>query len=82
MLWSWIVTILVSAFVGWLAGSLMGNKNQGFIVNVILGIIGGIVGKLVFSLIGFTPTNIIGSAISGVVGTCILIGAYRFLTKK
>ena len=81
-MWYWIMVIAIGALCGWLASALMGSKNKGLLMNIILGIVGGVVGKLVLRLIGFSATNLIGSVISGVIGTCILIAVGRFFMKK
>ena len=63
----------------------IGNQLKDIVetVFIILGIVGGFVGSLVFSLIGFTASNVIGSLICGIVGSCIVIFVGdRFFNKK
>lgn len=46
----WLVTILVGAFVGWLASVLMGTRGQqGFVLDVIVGILGAAIGRGLFA---------------------------------
>ncbi len=77
-----VITLAIGALCGFLAGSFMGGGKKGLLVYIILGLVGGWVGRFVFGLIGFNATNLIGEIISGVVGTCILIGVGRLVMKK
>ena len=72
--------LILGAIAGFIGSYLMGEKS-GIIKNILLGIGGGFVGGLVFRLIGFAPTNLIGSLIVSVVGACICIFAGRKLFK-
>lgn len=82
----WIVTILVGAFIGWLASILMRtNAQQGAIANILVGIVGAALGRAVFAgLLGFEGAassgqfSVIG-VVWGVVGAAILIGILRAL---
>ncbi|MBR6019850.1 MAG: GlsB/YeaQ/YmgE family stress response membrane protein [Lachnospiraceae bacterium] len=78
----WLVTILVGAVCGFLAGNIMGSKDKGLLMNIILGIVGGALGNFVFGLIGISFHGLIGNIIGGVIGTCLLIGIGRALMKK
>ncbi|MBQ1326505.1 MAG: GlsB/YeaQ/YmgE family stress response membrane protein [Eubacterium sp.] len=53
----------------------------GFLRNVILGIVGGIVGGLVLKVVGLGANNIIGYIISGVLGSCIILGIVKAVKK-
>lgn len=82
----WIVTILVGAFVGWLASILMRtNAQQGAIANILVGIVGAALGRAVFAgLLGFEGAETAGEfsvigVVWGVVGAAILIGILRAL---
>ncbi len=77
-----LISLAIGGLCGWLAGQFMGSKNQGLIVNIILGIVGGALGSWLFSIIGISFHGIIGNIIGGVLGTCILIAIGRFLMKK
>ena len=78
----WLVTIIIGGVCGWLAGSIMGSKDNGLIINIILGIIGGALGNFVFGLIGIHFYGLVGNIIGGVLGTCLLIGIGRLILKK
>lgn len=81
-----IVTLIIGAFCGWLAGRLMGTSKQGLLMDIILGLVGSFVGGLVISLAtneSFTSDgNIIGRVIVGTLGAVILIAVARALTGR
>ena len=68
-----IISILVGALVGWVAGIIMKSKG-GFIRNAIMGILGGVVAGLL--LPGWL--GIVGS----VIGACLVIWVYEKFIKK
>ena len=57
MLWNIIVTILIGALAGWLAGLIMKTKG-GFWFNAVLGIVGSFVGYLLAGFIGITAAKV------------------------
>ena len=77
-----LISLAIGALCGWLAGQLMGSKDKGLIINIILGIIVGVFGSWLFGIIGIHFVGILGNIVGGVLGTCILIAIGRFLTKK
>lgn len=76
-----IVSIIVGAICGWLAGIIMKSSN-GLIVNVILGVVGGAVAGGLFGIIGIHFVGPIGGIICGVIGACLLIFLVRLIKKK
>ena len=82
MLWNIIVTILIGALVGWIAGQLM-NMKGGFWLHVVLGIVGSIVGTIIAGLIGISARQIsIGGIIISVAGACLVIWLVRKISGK
>lgn len=72
------MSILGWIILGWLAGwiaSLLLNKRQGCVMNVIVGIIGAVVGGAVFSFLGHSSVMTLNlySLIVAVVGAVILL---------
>lgn len=70
-----IGAIIVGGLAGWLASIMMGtNRQQGCLMDVLLGIAGGFVGGFLLSLVGLGGSQgFIGSLITGIVGAVILI---------
>ena len=75
-----LVSIVIGAVSGWLAGQLMNSKFS-MLGNIIIGIVGGFVGGILLGLIGIHGSGLIGNIIVGVVGACALIAAGRAIKK-
>ena len=76
-----IISILIGALSGWLAGQIMKVKG-GFLFNVILGIVGSLVGSFLAGLIGLGATGWLGNIILSAAGACVLIWLVRKISKK
>lgn len=72
-----VITILIGAVIGWLAGNLMKTKKKNFWMNVVIGIAGSFLGDFIFGLLGFSY-GAIGGFIASVLGAMLLI----FLLKR
>ena len=82
MIWNIIITILIGALVGWLAGLIM-KSEHGFWVRVLLGIVGSAVGRLIAGLIGIHAETVsIGGVIISVAGACLVVWLMRKLIGK
>ena len=82
MLWNIIVTILIGALVGWLAGQIM-NMKGGFWFHVVLGIVGSVVGGILAGLIGISAKQVsIGGVIISVAGACLVVWLVRKISGK
>ena len=75
-----IVDLLIAAFVGWCTGKIMGYS-KGTLVNIIIGLIGGVIGSILIGLLGTQPNGSLGSLLVSIVGACVLVFAYRKITK-
>lgn len=72
-MWEAILSILIGALVGWVAGIIMKSKG-GFIRNAIMGILGGVVAWLLLpGWLGY---------IGSVIGACLVIWVYEKFIKK
>lgn len=76
-----LISLLLGALMGWLAGKLMGSKG-GLIRNIILGLAGSAVGNYIATSLGVGATNSVGSLLIGVGGACLLILVGRWLFGK
>lgn len=79
-----IISLLIWAVIGWLAGQIMKGDGYGALGNILLGLVGGIVGGLIFGLFGIGDVNsgLIGRIIVGVVGSIIVIAIGRMLQGR
>ncbi|MEE1082994.1 MAG: GlsB/YeaQ/YmgE family stress response membrane protein [Paludibacteraceae bacterium] len=84
-----IIFLLVGALAGYLGGQLMGKANN-LLVNIFVGIVGSVLGRLLFdNLLGGVFQDLpklgpisIGSLVTAVLGSCILLWIIGFLQKK
>jgi len=71
---SLLYTILLGAFIGWLAGKLTKGSGFGAVGNILVGIVGGALGGFLFDVVGLVEDgSLIGSLITGVVGALVLL---------
>lgn len=81
-----IAWIIFGGIAGWLASKLAGtDAQQGWILNIVLGIAGAIVGGAVYSAIfddDFSIDWSIGSFIIAVLGGVAVSWGYAYLTRK
>ena len=80
----WIVTLLVGAFIGWLASMLMRtNAQMGIILDVLVGIVGAALGRWFFgNALGFESASAAGAlSLSGILwgtlGAVILVALLK-----
>ena len=67
-----IISLLMGALAGWIAGNIM-NSEGGFFRNMVLGVVGGAVGVVVFRFFGFYAHGTIANIIVSVIGACLCI---------
>ena len=78
MLINLIITILIGALSGWLAGLIMKVRGSGFWLCCILGIVGSAVGRLLAAVLGISARQVsIGGIIISVIGACVVVWAVR-----
>lgn len=80
---SWIV---VGAIAGWLASLVMKtNRQQGLLMDIIVGVIGGFVGGFVLDLLGVsagvTGINLV-SILVALIGAVIFLAVLRLVTRR
>ena len=67
-----IVTLIIGGIAGWLASTFM-NKNQGILMNVVVGVVGAFIGNFLGGIIGLTATGFAGAIIMATIGAVILL---------
>jgi len=69
-----IITLIVGAIAGWLAGQIMKGSGYGLLVNIILGIVGAFVGSWLFGVLGISvASGLVGSLITAVIGAVVIL---------
>lgn len=74
--------IIIGALSGLIAGKIMRGQGFGLIVNLIIGIVGGVLGGLIFGLFGLSANNLIGSLITSVIGSIVLLWLLGIFARK
>lgn len=77
-----IVSLLIGAVAGWLAGLVMGSKG-GLLRNIIMGVAGGFVGRFLFGLLNISLplAPLLSNIIIAAVGACVVILVGQIIFK-
>jgi uncharacterized membrane protein YeaQ/YmgE (transglycosylase-associated protein family) len=77
-----LVSILIGAVAGWLAGIIMKSKAGGVLLNILLGIAGGFVGNWLFEFFGISAgSGWLGAIVSATAGAVVLILVVRIFFR-
>ena len=71
-----IVTLIIGAVAGWLAGVLVEGAGFGLLINMLLGIAGAFIAALLFPRLGLGLTlggGIIGAIVTSALGAIVLL---------
>ena len=72
MLIDLVISIILGAVSGWIAGKIM--KSEGSLIrDIVLGVVGGFVGGFIFKLLGISFAGYLGTIVVSVIGACLLI---------
>ena len=75
-----IISLLIGAVAGWLAGQVMRGAGFGLVVNIIVGMIGALVAGWLFP--SFLPiTGIAGSIVQSTIGAIIVLAAVGLVKR-
>lgn len=79
---SWII---FGALAGWIASLVMHtNEGQGAIANIVIGVIGAMIGGFIARMLGGSGVDgfNIGSLLVAILGSLVLLGAYRLVARR
>lgn len=77
-----IITIIVGAIAGWLAGKIVEGYGFGLIGNVVVGIVGAVIAGWILPVIGLSlGGGFFGSIIRGTIGAVILLVLIRLIKR-
>jgi uncharacterized membrane protein YeaQ/YmgE (transglycosylase-associated protein family) len=68
-----IYYLIIGGIAGWLAGQITQGSGFGIPVNIVIGIVGAVLGGVIFSILGLSAHNIIGSLITATIGAVALL---------
>jgi uncharacterized membrane protein YeaQ/YmgE (transglycosylase-associated protein family) len=78
---NFILTLLIGALAGWLAGKILKGRGFGAIGNIVIGILGAVMGKFLFGFLGITAGGMLGSLITATVGAIVLVYVVGLIKK-
>ncbi len=79
---SLLVTLIIGAIAGWLAGVLMKGGGFGLIGDIVVGIVGAFVGGWLFGLLGWSLAGVVGSIVTATVGAMVLLFLIRLVKRS
>jgi uncharacterized membrane protein YeaQ/YmgE (transglycosylase-associated protein family) len=79
-----VISPIIGAIVGWLAGYVMKEGEFGRVGDIILGIVGAVIGGWVLPQVGILIGRdaILGSIINAFIGACVVLLVLRPLIKR
>ncbi len=69
--------LIIGAFAGALAGTVMKGGGYGLVGDIIVGIVGALLGGFLLSLLGLGANGLIATLLTAFIGACILIAILR-----
>jgi uncharacterized membrane protein YeaQ/YmgE (transglycosylase-associated protein family) len=77
-----LISLLIGAIAGWLAGMILKGGGQGLLMNIVIGIVGGVIGGWLFGVLGVSiGPGFVGAIISATVGAVLLLFIVSKLKK-
>lgn len=78
--------LIFGGLVGWIASKLMGtDAQQGILLNIVVGIVGALIGGFLWGVLTNDPEPYqlfdIGSWITAIIGSCVLLGLVGMATR-
>ena len=74
--------LLLGLASGWIANLIVKGGSSGLLVNLIVGLVGGVLGGWLFSLIGLVPVGTLGSLVTAVIGSIVLLWIAALLSHR
>ena len=74
--------LLLGLAAGWIANIIVKGGSSGLLVNLIVGLVGGVLGGWLFSLIGLVPVGTLGSLVTAVIGSIVLLWIAALLSHR
>lgn len=71
-----LVTLIIGAIAGWLAGLIVKGHGQGVLTNIVVGIVGALIASFLFPMLGLGmsfSSPILGSILFATIGAVILL---------
>lgn len=75
----WFSFLIVGLIAGWIAEKIM-KRDQGLLMNLIVGVIGAYLGAFLFRMLGLASSGFLGALVVAIIGSVVLlaiVGAIR-----
>lgn len=80
---SLIMTLIIGAAAGWLAGQVMKERGLGLMGNLVVGVIGSFVGTKILSVLHLSPQrDFLGLLVSSVLGAIVVLWVVNFIKSR
>jgi uncharacterized membrane protein YeaQ/YmgE (transglycosylase-associated protein family) len=77
-----IITLIVGAIAGWLAGQIVRGFGFGLLWNIVIGIVGAFVGVWLLTTLHIAPfAGFLGSIINATIGAVVLLVIIGFIRR-
>jgi uncharacterized membrane protein YeaQ/YmgE (transglycosylase-associated protein family) len=77
-----IITLIVGAIAGWLAGQIVRGFGFGLLWNIVIGIVGAFVGVWLLTTLHIVPfAGFLGSIINATIGAVVLLVIIGFIRR-
>lgn len=77
-----LITIIVGAIVGWLAGNIVDSDSSSLLLDIVIGIVGSFLGvKLFGHMLHLTSSPFVNSIITALAGAVILALAIKLIRR-
>lgn len=77
-----LVTVLIGAIAGWLAGQLMKGGSMGLVPNIIVGVLGAVIFSFLFGSLNLIPMPWVNEILGGTIGAMILLFIISLVKKN
>lgn len=85
MLTGLVLSLIIGAIAGWIAGELVKGHGQGLLLNIVVGIIGAVIASWLLPAIGLhlgAEGSFLGSIVYSTIGAVILLLVIGLLSRS
>ncbi|WP_017999601.1 GlsB/YeaQ/YmgE family stress response membrane protein [Paracoccus sp. N5] len=79
-----LITLIIGAIAGWLAGLIVKGHGQGLLMNIVVGIVGAVIAGWLFPMLGIgmaASAPILGTIIFATIGAVILLAVISLIQR-
>jgi uncharacterized membrane protein YeaQ/YmgE (transglycosylase-associated protein family) len=82
---SWLVTLAIGAFAGWLAGLFLRGSGYGILGNIVVGLVGALIGRWLFQALNVSlhfGNAVLERLLIALIGALVLMFAISLLRPR